>query len=150
ELGMNFSRQARGTNGFGEPCEVIAPASLNRQRDNFRHVVTMQLLDRALQCSKSLARRFYDQERFLRGLNLVLPAIDRTHRNLKNIHARRQPLLHERTGDSPGLLRRTACHQHDDLIRHDSPLSMRLYSSDYPARDSCVLSVRGPRYNSPP
>jgi len=147
---MNFSRNARRTDGFAEPCQVIARASLNRQRNNFRHIVTVQLLDRALQRGKSLARGFYDQERFLRRLDPSLPAINRTNRNLKNIHARRQLLLDERTGDSPGLLRRSACHEYDYLIRHNSPSLSRLYSCVSTARDSTVLPVCAPRYNSRP
>lgn len=145
---MNFYRTAIWTNGLTEPCEIIARAAGNRQRNNFRQIITVQLLDRGLQGPKALPRRFYYQQRFLCRLDFSLPPIYRANRNLKNIHARRQPLLHKRPGDSLGLPGVSACHQHDNLVRHPSPLPVRLYSSDSCAPDSCVLPARAPRYNS--
>jgi hypothetical protein len=145
---MIFLRTAKRTDGLAEPCQVIARAPHNRECNDFWNVVTVELPDRPLQYGKPFPRRFYDQQHFLRGIDIPLPAINGTHRHLENIHAGCQSLLHQHSSDSPGLLCRSARYQYYDFIRHGSPRPLHLYSCDSWAWDSSASIARGSRYNS--
>jgi len=63
-------------NGFGDPVEVVCPASCDGQGDDFGDVVAMQTLHRGLQLSETSLGGLDDEQEFLGGLYFSLPAVN--------------------------------------------------------------------------
>src|ERR1700674_1532088 len=83
--------------------EVGAGSCDNWQRDKFGHIVRMEALDGSLQLRQAFSRRLDEQQPFLCGLHLALPAINGGNRTGKNVRTSGQARFDKGARDAPRL-----------------------------------------------
>ena len=89
-------------------------ASDNRQRDNLRDIIGMQLGDGAPERFKAACRRFDDEQRLPCLVHFPFPSEQRGDAR-QHVDAGGQSAFHERFGDSATRPRGWTRHQHDDV-----------------------------------
>src|SRR5882672_8137882 len=84
------------------PLEIAGGARVYPYSDHFRHLVARSLLDRLLERREPVLGGFDHEQVFPFSLDAALPPIRRKH-VADRVHARREPLLHERRREALGL-----------------------------------------------
>jgi hypothetical protein len=87
----------------------------------------MQLRNAVSHFGEALLVRFDDQENFVRGLHLALPAINAVNQ-WENIHASSESRFDEGIGDAQRLIVRAASTEDDHQVCHEDAVSLDLSS----------------------
>src|SRR5690348_17354863 len=80
---------------FIEPPNVRLAALDDRQRDDFRHVVAVELDDPVLETREEIGPALNDEQFFFRALHTAAPAVGRSNAG-DTVHASRKPLFDQR------------------------------------------------------
>src|SRR2546425_9416996 len=92
---------------FPQPRQVVFWSPKDRQRDELRHFVTVQLFYFLFQLRQTLLCRFNHQQVFPGLLEIPFPCIKRLDRAQDNIDARRQALGNRTARDPPAFRQRS-------------------------------------------